>query len=434
MGLDAAEHEGSHAARRRGAHDAQHGPRWRGERAALAREHTLAHVDAKLHDAATLPQAHQESVLQRSGAKMSRPQSLSWIELMTSFNVLVFFGVHVGSLIAFWFSPSTPGTLDRRQNLALALVNYCVRMFGITAGYHRFFAHRSYKTSRVFQFILAVVGAASWQKGVLWWASWHRHHHRTADTQEDAHTPKKGFWWSHFGWFLFSNEYSEIKWELIPDLAAYPELRLLEKLHFVPGLVLAAACFCYGGIRAFLWGFCVSTTLLWHATFTINSLSHMYGSQRYKCEFHSECDARNNAFLALITLGEGWHNNHHSSMGSVRQGLAWYEFDVSFYTLSILRMVGLVFGFRDPPYEELERRRLRPGAVADGQKPPCVLQGTEQTSKPSTHDRLRAPGRGIASQNADQLKLVGLHDICDLDLLECSPMTSCDSVPESAPL
>jgi stearoyl-CoA desaturase (delta-9 desaturase) len=247
-----------------------------------------------------------------------------------------------------------------RRVLLLGLLTYLVRMLGITVGYHRYFSHRSFKTSRLFQFALAWVGASSCQKGVLWWASWHRHHHQHADSEEDAHSPVQlGFWWSHLGWFLLSDDHTAVLANLIPDLLQYPELAWLERWHLLPGVSLAIVCyFALGGYEAFVYGFLVSTVALWHATFTINSLSHIYGSRRFACEFRGDCNARNNGWLALITLGEGWHNNHHSFMGSARQGFYWYEFDPSYWVIRLLAFFGIVTKVREPPAEQLERKRL----------------------------------------------------------------------------
>ena len=181
------------------------------------------------------------------------------------------------------------------------MVAYVVRMFGITAGYHRYFAHRAYRTSRPFQFALAVIGGTSAQKGALWWAAHHRDHHRDSDGPDDVHSPvQRGFWWSHVGWFL-STRYNATRLDRIKDLARYPELRFLDRHHAIPPALLALGLFLAGGWPWLLWGFFVSTTLLWHGTFVINSLAHVMGRQRYQ----TGDESRNSFPLALITLGEG---------------------------------------------------------------------------------------------------------------------------------
>jgi stearoyl-CoA desaturase (delta-9 desaturase) len=227
----------------------------------------------------------------------------------------------------------------------LCLALYAIRMFFVTAGYHRYFSHRSYKTSRAFQFILAFMAMSSAQKGVLWWAAHHRNHHRFSDTEEDLHSPMQfGFWWSHVGWIM-SDSYNKTEMHLIRDFAKFPELRWLDRYHLVPPVVLAVALFLFGGWGALVWGFFISTVILWHGSFTINSLAHLFGRRRYPTADTS----RNNWWLALLTLGEGWHNNHHHYMASVRQGFFWWEIDVTYYVLRVLSWCRIVWDLRIPP-------------------------------------------------------------------------------------
>ena len=229
--------------------------------------------------------------------------------------------------------------------LIVCLALYYVRMFFVTAGYHRYFSHRSFKTSRVFQFILAFLAMTSTQKGVLWWAAHHRHHHRYSDTDEDLHSPTLfGFWWSHVGWIL-SDRYNVTRADLIGDFYRFPELRWLNKYFLVPPVALAVALFLIGGWGLLLWGYFVSTVLLWHGSFTINSLSHLFGKRRY----NTTDTSKNNALLALVTMGEGWHNNHHHFMASVRQGFFWWEVDGTYYLLRVLSWFRLVWDLRMPP-------------------------------------------------------------------------------------
>jgi stearoyl-CoA desaturase (delta-9 desaturase) len=243
--------------------------------------------------------------------------------------------------------------------LVLCAATYFLRMFGITGGYHRYFAHRAYKTSRVFQFVLAWLGCSALQKGPLWWAGHHREHHRYSDTPKDPHSPyETSFWWSHVGWIL-SSEHVETPHEQIPDWERYPELRWLDRWHWMPGVFLAVACFLIGGWSGLVWGFVVSTILVYHATFTINSLSHLFGSRRYA----TTDDSRNNLFLALITLGEGWHNNHHHYQSSANQGFFWWEIDISYVTLLGLRCFGIVWDLRKPNEKALTHRLVQPPPV-----------------------------------------------------------------------
>jgi len=227
----------------------------------------------------------------------------------------------------------------------LCVALYATGMFFVTAGYHRYFSHRSFKTSRVFQFILAFMAMTSSQKGVLWWAAHHRHHHRFSDTDEDLHSPTKfGFWWAHVGWIL-SDRYDDTEVDLIRDFYKFPELRWLNRWWMVPPAALAGALFLLGGWGALAWGFFVRTVLLWHGSFTVNSLAHLIGRRRYTTTDTS----RNSWFLALLTLGEGWHNNHHHYMASARQGFFWWEYDPTYYGLKILSWMRIVWDLRSVP-------------------------------------------------------------------------------------
>lgn len=236
---------------------------------------------------------------------------------------------------------------------------YVVRMFGLTAGYHRYFSHRSFKTSRFFQFVLALLGTMAVQKGPLWWAAHHRRHHKYTDQAGDIHSPvKDGFWWSHIGWVI-SRKYDSTDWNAIKDFSRFPELRWLNTYHVVPPIVLAVLCF-FGGVlfgasgwQWLVWGFVISTVLLYHGTFTVNSLAHMWGSRRY----NTTDDSRNNFFIALWTGGEGWHNNHHHYMASVKQGFFWWEIDWSYYTLRVMSWFRLVWDLRVPPKHLLAAAR-----------------------------------------------------------------------------
>ena len=263
----------------------------------------------------------------------------------------VFWSVHLGCLLVFLVGVS-------RTAVAVCVALYFIRMFAITGGYHRYFSHRSYNTSRWFQFVLAFVGASSAQKGPIWWASHHRHHHKHSDTEEDIHPPRlQGLWYAHVGWVL-SAQYIETRYELVRDLMKFPELRFLDRNHLIPPLTLIAGLAGLGYLleqtapslqtsaaQLLVWGFCVSTTLVYHGTFLINSLAHVVGKQR----FVTGDDSRNSFILALITLGEGWHNNHHRYPGSERQGFYWWEVDISHYILKLLSWVGLVWDLREPP-------------------------------------------------------------------------------------
>jgi stearoyl-CoA desaturase (delta-9 desaturase) len=275
-------------------------------------------------------------------------QPFEWINLVKQG---VFWSVHLACIMAFWTGVSWTA-------VGVCLFLYVVRMFAITGAYHRYFSHRSYDTSRFFQFLLGLLGTTSAQKGPIWWASHHRHHHRHSDTPEDIHSPiVHGIYYAHVGWVL-STEFVDTREELVKDLIKYPELRWLEKYNILPVIALAVATYYLGvylayahpalgtnGLQMLTWGFFISTTLLYHGTFCINSFTHLIGKRRFPSTDHS----RNHWLLALITLGEGWHNNHHYYPGSERQGFYWWEIDISHYILKTLSLFGLVWNLREPP-------------------------------------------------------------------------------------
>ncbi|MGZ8763070.1 MAG: acyl-CoA desaturase [Acidimicrobiia bacterium] len=235
--------------------------------------------------------------------------------------------------------------------IVLCLVLFWGRMFLITAGYHRYFAHKAYKLGRVSQFVMAFGAQTSAQKGALWWAAHHRDHHRYSDTDRDIHSPRKGFWWSHVGWIL-CDRYGATKYDGIKDFARYPELVWLNKHDWIAPWSLAIVCYLIGGWSGLVVGFFWSTVLLWHATFTVNSVAHVFGRRRYDTTDTS----RNSLLVALLTGGEGWHNNHHHYPSSARQGFFWWEIDATYYGLKALSWLGIVKDLRRPP-ERVRRPR-----------------------------------------------------------------------------
>ena len=270
-----------------------------------------------------------------------------------------FIGMHLACVAVLWVGVSPIA-------LIVALALYAVRMFAITGFYHRYFSHRTFRTSRLLQFVFALIGASSVQRGPLWWAAHHRNHHRHADTVADPHSPRvHGFWWSHAGWFLTRGGF-RTDWSRIPDLARYPELRWLDRYDTVVPVLLAAALFGVGallervaphlgtsGPQLLVWGFFVSTVVLFHATVTINSLAHRFGRRR----FDTRDDSRNNLWLALLTFGEGWHNNHHFFPGTARQGFRWWEIDLTWYGLRAMALLGLVRDLKPVPAWVLAKAR-----------------------------------------------------------------------------
>ncbi|SEO90605.1 stearoyl-CoA desaturase (delta-9 desaturase) [Luteibacter sp. UNC138MFCol5.1] len=264
---------------------------------------------------------------------------------------LPFIGMHLACLAVFVVGVSPIA-------VAVAVALYAVRMFALTGFYHRYFSHRAFRTSRATQFVFALIGAACVQRGPLWWAAHHRHHHRHADTPLDPHSPSvHGFLWAHAGWFLTPAAFAtDLK--RLPDFREYPELRWLDRYDLAVPVALAAALFALGSVlkthapslgtsgpQMLVWGFFVSTIVLFHATVTINSLAHRFGSRR----FDTRDDSRNNVWLALLTFGEGWHNNHHYFPGSARQGFRWWEVDITWYGLKLMQALGLVWDLKQVP-------------------------------------------------------------------------------------
>lgn len=259
--------------------------------------------------------------------------------------------MHLACLGAIWTGVSPIA-------IGVAVALYALRMFALTAFYHRYFSHRTFRTSRAVQFVFAVIGASCVQRGPLWWAAHHRHHHKHTDTPLDPHSPRvHGFLWSHAGWFLTPRGF-RTQIDRVPDLAVYPELRWLDRFDTAVPVLLAVALFGLGkllhylspglgtdGWQMLVWGFFISTTVLFHATVTINSLAHRYGRRR----FETRDDSRNNLWLALITFGEGWHNNHHFFPGTVRQGFRWWEVDMTYYGLVAMSWLGLVRDLKPIP-------------------------------------------------------------------------------------
>jgi len=282
---------------------------------------------------------------------------------------LPFLFLHVGCIGLIWVGASWTA-------FAVAVALYVVRMFAITGFYHRYFSHRTFRTSRFMQFVFAVWGNTAVQRGALWWAASHRHHHRHSDTDEDMHSARtKGFIWSHIGWMTSSKNFPT-NYTAIRDLAQFPELVFLNRFDLIVPAIFGAALFGFGallnyffpglgtsGAQIFVWDFFVSTVFLLHGTLFINSLAHLWGGRR----FTTEDDSRNNFALAVITLGEGWHNNHHRFMGTVRQGFYWWEIDITYYVLKTFSWLGLVWDLKPVPksiYEEAKAARPAPEQLA----------------------------------------------------------------------
>ncbi len=282
-------------------------------------------------------------------------------EKMEFGRALPFLVLHLGCLGVIWTGCSATA-------LVAAVALYLARMFAVTGFYHRYFCHRAYRTSRTAQFLFALAGTTAIQRGPLWWASVHRHHHQHSDEECDAHSPvRKGFVWAHVGWLTSSRNFPT-NYKIVRDLAKYPELVFLNRFDLIGPAILFAFLFGLGELlRAFapglgtngwqliVWGFFISTAVLFHATCAVNSFAHTLGSKRYE----NDDESRNSLILALITLGEGWHNNHHYFQASARQGFYWWEIDISYYVLRMLAALGLVWDLRGVPVSAYEAGRTR---------------------------------------------------------------------------
>ncbi|TBW56040.1 acyl-CoA desaturase [Marinobacter halodurans] len=265
-------------------------------------------------------------------------RAFNWIR------VLPFLALHLACLGVIWTGSSAFA-------VGFAIAFFVVRMFAITGFYHRYFSHKTFKTSRGWQFVFALLGASAAQRGPLWWAAHHRHHHQHSDAPEDLHSPQHGgFWWSHIGWFTCDAGFA-MDDKRVRDWLKFPELRFINRFDALMPAVCITLIYLLGealarwapglgtsGLQLVVWGFCISTVALFHATVSINSLAHVWGRRR----FETEDDSRNNVWLALLTLGEGWHNNHHRWPLSARQGFRWYEIDVTYYLLWLMEKLGII--------------------------------------------------------------------------------------------
>ncbi len=287
-------------------------------------------------------------------ASPDKADSIDWVRCSP------FIAMHVGCAAALYVGVSPIA-------LAVAAFLFLVRMFFITAFYHRYFSHRTFKTSRAMQFIFGMLACTAGQRGPLWWAAHHRRHHKYSDEDPDVHSPNiVGFLKAHMGWFMTPRGFVTDE-RYVRDWARYPELRWLNRLDWLPLLALAAGTYGLGvllsnyapslgtnGLQMFVWGWVISTVVLYHATYTINSLAHRFGSQR----FVTGDDSRNNFLLAIVTLGEGWHNNHHHYPASARQGFYWWEIDLTYYGLLLLNQLRVIRDLRAVPEHALTRGRI----------------------------------------------------------------------------
>lgn len=262
---------------------------------------------------------------------------------------LPFFLFHLTPIAAFFVD-------FKWSYVLLAVVMYYARMFFVTGFYHRYFSHRGFKArNRFVQFMMGFLGATCLQQGPIWWARHHRHHHKYSDTEMDLHSPLQlGFWQAHVGWIFNVDEQTFYDNKKVLKDLDYPEMNWLDRYWIVPSFVVGGALLAIGGLPWLIWGLGISTVVLWHGTFTINSLSHVFGSERYVTGDTS----KNNFILALVTLGEGWHNNHHAYQGGAKAGFFWYEIDITYYLLRVMQAFGLIHSLGAPPERVLELGRL----------------------------------------------------------------------------
>lgn len=273
------------------------------------------------------------------------PNKIDW------FRIFPFIAIHLACFAVFWVGFSGFA-------LSFAIGFYGLRIFAIGGFYHRYFSHKTFQTNRFWQFIFAILGMMAIQRGPLWWAAHHREHHLVSDQPEDAHSPiQHGFWWSHMGWFL-SKKYFHYNEQRIKDFSKFPELRFLDRFDAIVPICMALGIYLLGeflhaaypslgtnGLQLFIWGFCISSIFVFHVTFTINSLLHVVGKRSYPTDDTS----RNNFILALLTFGEGWHNNHHFYPACARQGFKWWQVDLTYYLLRMLQSIRVIKNLREPP-------------------------------------------------------------------------------------
>lgn len=317
---------------------------------------SLNHVQTESNGLESNGAVEQSGVSAQAAASAARqpvPMQIDWLR------VIPYLGLHVAAISVIWVGASFAAAVVTLGMIAL-------RVFALTAFYHRYFSHRAFKTSRWFQFVGAVLGASSAQRGPIWWAAHHRAHHKFSDQPEDFHSPRqRGFWFSHMGWFLTREAYATNK-RLVRDWLKFPELRFLDRFDFLVPLLLAVGMYGLGellrvmwpasgtsGWQMLVWGFLISTLCVYHITYLVNSLAHVVGRRR----FQTTDDSRNSLWIALLTFGEGWHNNHHRYMASARQGFYWWEIDITFYILRALSWVGIVWDLKPVPPSVLEEGR-----------------------------------------------------------------------------
>jgi stearoyl-CoA desaturase (delta-9 desaturase) len=286
-----------------------------------------------------------------------------------NFTIAVFWTVQVSALLVFFVPFAWP-------LVALWAASHFLRAVGLTLCYHRYFAHRAFQMGRGPRLVWAWIAASAMQKGPLWWAGHHVNHHRFADRDGDPHSPAvSGFYYAHIGWFLNDAKHDRLEATnpVVRDFSKFPEITFLERNFFLPPLLLALAMYAIGGMQWLIWGFCLPTMTLAHATFAINTVNHLVGSRR----FDTIDESRNNVVTAFFAAGEGWHNNHHRYQRAARNGFYWWEFDLTWYVIRLMAAVGLAWDVQEVPeriYEEARvlRTRRSTGSISAVPEPPPI--------------------------------------------------------------
>jgi stearoyl-CoA desaturase (delta-9 desaturase) len=290
-------------------------------------------------------------------------------------SILVFWLVQASALLVFVVPCSS-------ESVLLWAASHFLRAIGLTLAFHRYFAHRAFQMNRAARFVWAFIGTAAMQKGPLWWAGHHVNHHRFADRDGDPHSPLvSGVYYAHIGWFLNDARHDRIEPTnpVMREFSKAPEIVLLDRFYFLPPLLLALAMYLAGGLPWLVWGFCLPTMTLAHATFAINTINHMFGSRR----FDTIDESRNNPLTAIFAVGEGWHNNHHRYQRAARNGFYWWEFDPTWYVIRAMQALGLAWDVQPVPrriYEEaraIRARRAERRAVSVVEAPPIGLELAE---------------------------------------------------------
>ena len=269
---------------------------------------------------------------------------------------------HVAAVAALFYIEKGP--------IITAIILYFVGgMLGIGMSYHRLLTHRSYKTPKWMEYFLTLCATLALEGGPIFWVATHRVHHQKSDREGDPHTPREGGYWSHMGWILMGqglHQETALLARYAPDLAKDKFHVMLTKWHWVPQVVVGLALLAFGGVPYVLWGIGFRTVVGLHTTWAVNSATHMWGSRR----FQTRDDSTNNWWVALLSFGEGWHNNHHAHPTSARHGLAWYELDLNWIGINILKFFGLAWDIKVAklsqavPYDENDRIEVDGQAVA----------------------------------------------------------------------